>query len=275
MSLTLLRDERQHYVGLVVVFEDLTEVLKVQRMSAWREVARRIAHEIKNPLTPIQLSAQRLRRRYADKLDGDAGVFDECTSTIIRQVDELKTLVNEFSNFARLPAAKPRPSDLNAIAREALILYREAHRGIAFRFDEAADLPVIDLDPEQMMRVLINLLENAVAAIAGDGAPAVVPAPVPAGHAGAAGPAGEIVVTTRWDRDRQVARLEVADTGIGIPADIRPRLFEPYFSTKKTGTGLGLAIVSTIVADHNGYIRVKDHEPRGTRFVIELPAVRA
>ncbi len=267
VSLTLLRDERHHYVGLVVVFEDLTEVLKVQRMSAWREVARRIAHEIKNPLTPIQLSAQRLRRRYLEKLDGDAAVFDECTSTIIKQVDELKTLVNEFSNFARLPAANPRPSDLNVIAREALALYREAHKGIAFTMDEAPDLPVIDLDPDQMKRVLINLLENAVAAIAGEGAPAMSGAGLPPGGA----PMGEVTITTRVDGERRVVRLDVADTGCGIPAEIRARLFEPYFSTKKNGTGLGLAIVSTIVADHNGYIRVKDSDPRGTRFVIELP----
>ncbi|HEX7127659.1 MAG TPA: ATP-binding protein [Thermodesulfobacteriota bacterium] len=266
VSLTLLRDERHHYLGLVVVFEDLTEVLKVQRMSAWREVARRIAHEIKNPLTPIQLSAQRLRRRYLEKLDGDAAVFDECTSTIIKQVDELKTLVNEFSNFARLPAVNPRPSDLNVIVREAVALYREAHKAVAFRVDEETDLPVIDLDPEQMKRVLINLLENAVAAIVGEGAVAVSGTGAPA-----AAPAGEVVVTTRVDPERQVVRLEVTDTGCGIPAEIRGRLFEPYFSTKKNGTGLGLAIVSTIVADHNGYIRVKDNEPRGTRFMIELP----
>ncbi len=280
MSLTLLRDERHHYVGLVVVFEDLTEVIKAQRMSAWREVARRIAHEIKNPLTPIQLSAQRLRRRYADRFEDDGLVFDECTSTIIKQVDELKTLVNEFSNFARLPAANPRPSDLNAVVREALALYREAHKSIAFRFDEAADMPVFDLDRDQIKRALINLLENAVAAIAEEG--------VGAGRSGAAGgrgaagaaagtggggggPAGEITVTTSYDPALNVARIEVADTGCGIPEEIRPRLFEPYFSTKKTGTGLGLAIVSTIIADHNGYIRVKDNEPRGTRFVIELP----
>jgi two-component system nitrogen regulation sensor histidine kinase NtrY len=265
VSVTLLRDERQHYVGLVVVFEDLTEVVKVQRMSAWREVARRIAHEIKNPLTPIQLSAQRLRRRYMDKVDGDGLVFDECTSTIIKQVEELKGLVDEFSTFARLPAASLRPSRLDAIVREALALYREAHKSIAFRFDEANDLPVLDLDADQMKRVLINLFENAVAAILGDAAPAA------AGAGPAAAPAGEITVTTRYDAERRVARLEVADSGCGIPADIRPRLFEPYFSTKKNGTGLGLAIVSTIVADHNGYIRVKDNEPRGTRFVIELP----
>ncbi len=265
MSVTLLRDERHHYVGLVVVFEDLTEVLKAQRMSAWREVARRIAHEIKNPLTPIQLSTQRLQRRYADRLEGDGVVFDECTSTIIKQVDELKTLVNEFSSFARLPAVSPRPSDLNKIVREALALYREAHKSIAFRCEEAPDMPAFDLDPDQIKRALINLLENAVAAVVGEGAVAG------AGGAAAGAVAGEIAVATSYDCELRVARIEVADTGCGIPDEIRARLFEPYFSTKKTGTGLGLAIVSTIIADHNGYVRVKDNEPRGTRFVIELP----
>lgn len=276
MSLTLLRDERHHYVGLVVVFEDLTEVIKAQRMSAWREVARRIAHEIKNPLTPIQLSAQRLRRRYADRFGRDGVVFDECTSTIIKQVDELKSLVNEFSNFARLPAANPTPNDLNAVVREALALYREAHKSIAFRFDEAPDMPVFDLDRDQIKRALINLLENAVAAIAEEGVGATgVRAGAAGGGTGAGGPGGgtigEIAVATSYDPALKVARVEVADTGCGIPEEIRPRLFEPYFSTKKTGTGLGLAIVSTIIADHNGYVRVKDNEPRGTRFVIELP----
>ncbi|HWP35660.1 MAG TPA: ATP-binding protein [Thermodesulfobacteriota bacterium] len=265
MRLTLLRDERGHYLGLVVVFEDLSEVIKAQRMSAWREVARRIAHEIKNPLTPIQLSAQRLRRRYGDRFGADGAVFDECTATIIKQVEELKALVNEFSNFARLPAVNPVPCDLNEVVQEALALYREAHRAIAFRFDAARDLPVVELDRNQIRRALINLLDNAVAAILGDGQA------VAAGAAAPGGAAGEIVVTTGYDPELRIVRLEVADSGCGIPPEIRDRLFEPYVSTKKGGTGLGLAIVSTIIADHNGYIRVRDNQPRGTRFVIELP----
>jgi two-component system nitrogen regulation sensor histidine kinase NtrY len=252
VSLTLLRDEEGRDMGVVAVFEDLTHVIKAQRALAWREVARRIAHEIKNPLTPIQLSAQRLRKRYLGKLQGeDVGIFDECTATIVKQVEELKNLVNEFSNFARLPAANPQPSDLNGLVEEGLFLFQEAHKNIQFSFLPAAGLPLVNLDREQIKRVLINLLDNAVAAIGGE--------------------AGLVEVVTDHDPALQVARLEVADNGIGIRPEDRGRLFEPYFSTKKSGTGLGLAIVSKIVADHNGYIRVRDNEPRGTRFVIELP----
>ncbi len=252
VSLTLLRDEEGQDMGVVAVFEDLTHVIKAQRALAWREVARRIAHEIKNPLTPIQLSAQRLRKRYLGTLQGeDVGIFDECTATIVKQVEELKSLVNEFSSFARLPAANPQPSDLNALVEEGLFLFQEAHKNIRFRFQPSAGLPRVNLDREQIKRVLINLLDNAVAAI--DGAQ------------------GLVEIVTGYDPALQVARLEVADNGVGIRTEDRGRLFEPYFSTKKTGTGLGLAIVSKIVADHNGYIRVRDNEPRGTRFVIELP----
>ncbi len=252
VSLTLLRDEEGQDMGVVAVFEDLTHVIKAQRALAWREVARRIAHEIKNPLTPIQLSAQRLRKRYLDKLQGeDVGIFDECTATIVKQVEELKNLVNEFSSFARLPAANPQPSDLNALVEEGLFLFQEAHKNIVFRFLPGAGLPPVNLDREQIKRVLINLLDNAVAAIDGQ--------------------AGQVEIVTSHDPGLQVARLELADNGIGIRPEDRGRLFEPYFSTKRSGTGLGLAIVSKIVADHNGYIRVRDNEPRGTRFVIELP----
>ncbi|OGP86853.1 MAG: hypothetical protein A2Y95_01485 [Deltaproteobacteria bacterium RBG_13_65_10] len=252
VSLTVLKDEEGDYKGMVAVFEDLTHLLKAQRALAWREVARRIAHEIKNPLTPIQLSAQRLRKRYLDKLQGeDITIFDECTATIVKQVDELKTLVNEFSNFARLPAANPAPSDLNRIVEEGLVLFQEGHKDIHFEFESHPGLPLCNLDRDQMKRVLLNLLDNAVAALDGE--------------------EGKIEVVTAYDDLLQVARLEVADNGCGIRTEDRGRLFEPYFSTKKAGTGLGLAIVSKIVADHNGYIRVRDNEPRGTRFVIELP----
>jgi two-component system nitrogen regulation sensor histidine kinase NtrY len=252
VSLTVLRDEEGQDMGVVAVFEDLTHVIKAQRALAWREVARRIAHEIKNPLTPIQLSAQRLRKRYLGKLQGeDVGIFDECTATIVKQVDELKNLVNEFSSFARLPAANPQPSDLNALVEEGLFLFQEAHKNIRFQFTPAVSLPRVNLDREQIKRVVINLLDNAVAAVDGG--------------------EGLVEIVTGYDPALQVARLEVADNGCGIRPEDRGRLFEPYFSTKKSGTGLGLAIVSKIVADHNGYIRVRDNEPHGTRFVIELP----
>ncbi|AJE02570.1 sensor histidine kinase [Geobacter pickeringii] len=249
-NLTVLRDESGEFLGTVVVFDDLTKLIKAQRMAAWREVARRIAHEIKNPLTPIQLSAQRLRRRYLPRFAAEDTVFDECTAMIVKSVDELKTLVDEFSSFARMPAATPSPNDINGIIREAVTLYRQGHRTIDFSFREEERLPPLLLDRDQIKRVFINLLDNAVAAIDGE---------------------GRIEIESSYNAELKMATITVADTGHGIAPEDKPRLFEPYFSTKKTGTGLGLAIVNTIIADHHGYIRVRDHEPRGTKFVIELP----
>jgi two-component system nitrogen regulation sensor histidine kinase NtrY len=216
-------------------------------------VARRIAHEVKNPLTPIKLSAQRLIRRYEPKLAGDLTVFQECTQTIVRQVEELQRLVNEFSTFARLPSVRLAQADLKAIAEDAMALFRVGHGEVKFELDCADYIPVFDLDREQMSRVLINLLDNAVAAVE------------------AVGPPRQVAVRLFYDDILKFVRLEVEDSGPGVPPEDRLRLFEPYFSTKKGGTGLGLAIVSTIVTDHNGYIRVQDNQPRGTRVIIELP----
>jgi two-component system nitrogen regulation sensor histidine kinase NtrY len=218
-------------------------------MEAWREVARRIAHEIKNPLTPIQLSAERLRKRYARMLEDDGGILDKCTTTIIQQVDELKNLVNEFAQFARLPSAQLTSNDLNEIVSEALFLFKEGHKDIEFQFHSEV-IPQLELDREQIKRVLINLLDNAVAAVNG---------------------AGEIRLSTAFDRARGVVTLEVADNGCGLTTETRSRIFEPYFSTKENGTGLGLTIVSQIIEDHRGYVRALNNEPRGTRFSIELP----
>jgi len=250
-NLTVLKDENDVFMGMVVVLDDLTSLIKAQRMAAWREVARRIAHEIKNPLTPIQLSAQRLRKRYLSRFEGEEKVFDECTAMIIKSVDELKGLVDEFSNFARMPAAVPSPNDLNAILKEALTLYVEAHRHIRFTLNTDDSIPAILLDRDQIKRVLINLLDNAVAAIEGE---------------------GEIELASSYDRELKMATFTVSDTGHGIAAQDRPRLFEPYFSRKKSGTGLGLAIVNTIITDHHGFIRAKENFPKGSRFIIELPA---
>ncbi|HIC86361.1 MAG TPA: HAMP domain-containing protein [Desulfobacterales bacterium] len=254
VSLNMLRDDKGKNIGFVAVIEDLSEIEKAQRMAAWREVARRIAHEVKNPLTPIQLSAQRLKKRYRGVLDRENGrIFDECTTMIIRQVEELKRLVDEFSNFARMPAANPVPSDIKEIINETVLLYREAHKDINISFSHDQDVPIFNLDREQMKRVMINLLDNAVAAVDG---------------------AGEIQIQLSYNQTLQMVRIEVIDNGKGIPAEHRDRLFEPYFSTKKHGTGLGLAIVNTIVTDHNGFIRIFDNKPKGTRVVIELPVRR-
>ena len=256
VKVALLRDEEERYLGMVVVLDDLTQLQKAQRAEAWREVARRIAHEIKNPLTPIQLSAQRLRKRYLNQFGQDGAIFDECTQTIITQVEELKNLVNEFSSFARMPAANPTPNNLNEIIREAMVLYVEGHKHIRFEFKPDEKVPVFNLDKDQIKRVIVNLLDNSVAAVDS--------------MAGKDGE-GQITVYTQLDPLMNLARIEVADTGCGVAPEDKPLLFEPYFSTKPSGTGLGLAIVNTIVSDHHGYARVRDNVPRGTRLIIELP----
>ena len=254
VNVTVLKDDNEEFMGTVVVFDDLTQLLKAQRMAAWREVARRIAHEIKNPLTPIQLSAQRLRKRYLQKFSNEETVFDECTAMIIKSVDELKTLVDEFSNFARMPAAQLNANDLNEIIREAVALYIEAHRRINFSLSIDNKMPLLQLDRDQIKRVLINIIDNAIAAVDEE---------------------GKIDISSSYNVELRMATCVIADNGHGIAPDDRPRLFEPYFSTKKTGTGLGLSIVNTIISDHHGFIRVKDNEPKGTKFIIEFPAAGA
>ena len=250
LKTTAIKDDAGQNLGMVTVFEDLTELERAQRQAAWREVARAIAHEVKNPLTPIKLAAQRLRRRYLGKIPDDGKVFDECTRVISDQVDEIKNLVNEFSRFARLPHVTLAPHDLNALVQEALTLYQEVQPRINLKFNPDPALPPISLDREQMKRVLLNLVDNALASIPD---------------------AGEISLSVQGEPDAERVRLEIADTGMGIPEPDKARVFEPYFSTKRGGTGLGLAIVHSIIADHQGQIRVEDNDPRGTRFIIELP----
>lgn len=251
LHMTLLRAGNGEVLGMVTVLDDLTQMMRAQRMAAWREVARRIAHEIKNPLTPIQLSAQRLRKRYLSRFSDDEKVFDECTEMIIKSVDDLKTLVNEFSNFARMPAIQPESNNLNDLIRETLTLYQEAHRGVNFNVSMDAGMPQLMIDRDQIKRVLINILENAVAAM---------------------GEHGTVTLTTLFDNVLKIAVISISDDGPGILSEDKPRLFEPYFSTKKSGTGLGLAIVSSIVTDHGGFVRVRDNVPHGAVFVVELPA---
>lgn len=243
-----LTDEAGDRMGIVMVIDDLTELEKAQRMAAWREVARRIAHEVKNPLTPISLSAQRLKRRYSAQV-GDT-VFEECTQMIINHVDLIRNLVNEFSTFARFPTADLKPDALAPIIDDTVALYREGHPQIEFKLDVEADLPELNLDRQQTKQALINLLDNAVAAIRNQ---------------------GQITITVIHDPILKLVRLEVADTGSGITDEDKSRLFEPNFSTKKSGMGLGLTIVNSIITDHNGVIRVQDNQPQGAKFVIELP----
>ncbi|HHO48261.1 MAG TPA: HAMP domain-containing protein [Desulfobacteraceae bacterium] len=249
VNITRLMDESRH-IGYVIVFDNLTKLEKAQRLAAWQEVARRIAHEIKNPLTPIQLSAQRLRKRYLDRITEDREVFDQCTTTIVNQVEEIKRLVSEFSDFARMPQVKKKTGNLVSIAEDIFILYREAHKHIVFTLDCREPIPDFSFDPVQIKRILINLLDNAVSVL-------------PEG--------GEITLSLYINRAEHTVVMELADTGPGIQDNIKLRLFEPYFSTKKSGTGLGLAIARTIVTEHNGSIRVRDNHPRGAVFIVELP----
>ncbi|MBI2527218.1 MAG: PAS domain-containing protein [Candidatus Rokubacteria bacterium] len=253
-SATALRGPDGTDMGLVLVFDDLTELLKAQRLAAWREVAQRIAHEIKNPLTPIQLSAQRLRRRLAG--DGsleEKRLLEEATATIIQEVDGLKQLVDEFSRFARMPALSLRPTDLARLLDGVIVLYRESHPALTITSAFSPDLPQIEVDPNQIKRAVLNLVDNAVEAV---------------------GQSGEVTVETVWLPEARRARIVVADTGPGIAQEDRERLFLPYFSTKATGMGLGLPIVHQIVTDHGGTIWLEDNLPQGSRFVLELPAGR-
>ncbi len=243
-----LKDELGDPIGIVMVIDDLTELEKAQRMAAWREVARRIAHEVKNPLTPISLSAQRLKRRYSAQIN--ESVFDECTRMIIDHVDLIRNLVNEFSTFARFPTADPKPCQLPPIIEETVSLYREGHPDITFDVKIGEDIPQMNLDRQQFKQAMINLVDNAVAAIRNR---------------------GRIAILVIYDPILKMVRLEVADDGPGIFDADKIRLFEPNFSTKTTGMGLGLTIVNSIVTDHHGVISVQNNLPRGAKFVIELP----
>jgi len=249
LHINALKTNSGDTMGMVVVFDDLTDLEKAERMAAWREVARRIAHEVKNPLTPIALSAERLKRRYADQID--ESIFEECTQMIIDHVDLIRTLVNEFSAFAKFPAANPKPQHLPDIIEETVALYREGHPEINFMVSIAEEMPKIHIDRQQIKQALINLVDNAVAALRN---------------------AGNIIISLTHDPILKMVRLEVADNGPGITDVDKTRLFEPNFSTKSAGMGLGLTIVNSIVMDHKGMIRVTDNQPKGAKFVIELPA---
>jgi len=248
--------------GSVLFFEDVSQIVAAQRVEVWREVARRIAHEIKNPLTPIQLSAQRMQRRLATRLEGeDRAVLEDSTRAIVNEVDELKRLVGEFAEFARRTPNEKRPQDLNHLVEETLPLFSQARPEIPMRFEPDAALPAVDLNREAIKRALVNLLDNAVAAVSGE-----IKGPMRT-HA-----PREIVVRTRYDADLDRACLEVADTGPGVSPELRARIFEPYYSTRAGGTGLGLAIVASIAADHHAFVRHRENLPCGSRFVIEFPA---
>ena len=237
--------------GVVIVFDDVSPLIRAQKVAAWREVARRLAHEIKNPLTPIQLCAERMRRHFSDAPDATKALVEECTTTIVGEVESLKGLVDEFSQFARMPAPRAVTTDLHVLLDDALALYRGLFTDVEIRAHYAASLPKVSVDPEQIRRVVINLIDNAIEAT---------------------DRRGTIDVETQHDAAHNIVRVVIADNGPGIPPAEREKLFLPYYSTKQRGSGLGLAIVRRIVAEHGGSIDVTDNMPTGTRFIIELPA---
>jgi two-component system, NtrC family, nitrogen regulation sensor histidine kinase NtrY len=242
-------------VGYVLVFEDLSDLLRAQKQAAWREVARRVAHEIKNPLTPIALSAERIERHLTRGSAPDAASLDiirSCAETIRNAVETVRSLVDEFSVLARFPASRPQPASLNNLVEGALIMFNGRMDGINLRTELANDLPAVMADPEAIKRAVANLVDNAAESMQD----AIVK---------------EITISTSLVASREAIELIVSDTGQGVSRDVKERLFLPYFSTKQRGTGLGLAIVSRIVEDHHGSIRVEENKPVGSRFVIELP----
>jgi two-component system nitrogen regulation sensor histidine kinase NtrY len=249
MRVSSLKDSSGAAIGSVIVFDDLTELIRAKKAETWQDVARRIAHEFKNPLTPIKLSAERLRKKHAERAADFDTVFDECSWTIVQEADGLRKLVDEFANFARMPGSNPVPQPLAPVIESAAKLYTVAHKDIRIQIDLLPDLPDVVLDGEQMKRVFINLFENAVEAMEGRGA---------------------IRISSRMSAGG-MAQIEVADEGPGIAAEDVPKLFQPDFSRKKKKSGLGLAIVLRIIKDHAGSIRVERNEPRGARFVMELP----
>jgi len=239
----------QKYIGLLVVFDDLTNIIKAQKAVAWQEVARRIAHEIKNPLTPIKLSTERMVKKWETKESDFDQVFERSTKTIIKEVEGLKRLVDEFSRFSKMPEIKKMPSHLPTIIDEVVNLYK-GYKGIEVNVLLPEECPLIEVDKEQFKRVMINIFDNAVHAISNK---------------------GKIDVKLRFDLASNMAFIDIADNGPGIRDEDKERLFLPYFSTKKEGTGLGLAIANRIIAEHRGYIRVRDNEPKGTIFTMEIP----
>jgi PAS domain S-box-containing protein len=259
--------------GAVVVIEDLSELIAAQRASAWQEVARRMAHEIKNPLTPIQLAAERIAKRFSGSSqisvvssqmgtltpnaasdDQMKKVVEDGTSTIVREVQSLKAMVDEFTRFARLPAAKLEAGDLNEVIRQVSELYVDRVEQVRIDHELAADLPLTLIDAEQIKRVFVNLIDNAIEAFDDD----------VSDH--------RIFIMTRYDVARDLIVSEVSDNGRGIAMADLQKLFQPYFSTKGRGTGLGLAIVQRIITEHNGKIKAVGNQPRGAKFIVELPA---
>jgi two-component system nitrogen regulation sensor histidine kinase NtrY len=256
VTVATLRHQGQRS-GYVVVFEDLSDLLKAQKQAAWREVARRVAHEIKNPLTPIALSAERIQRHLERATPPDKAsleVFRSCAETIASAVETVRRLVDDFSTLARFPASHPHPADINEVIESALSMFNGRMDGIGLHKSLSADLPKVMADAEAIKRAVANLVDNAAEAMQDS-------------------LVREIQISTSLVASRDAVEITIADTGHGVTRELKERLFLPYFSTRKRGTGLGLAIVSRVIEEHGGSIRVEENQPVGSRFIVELPVV--
>ncbi len=255
VNAVILKGEKGDDYGIVAVFEDITELEKMQRIAAWREVAKRIAHEIKNPLTPIKLSAQRLEKKFSASMDDPS--FFQSTELIIRQVETLQEMVKEFSAFAKLPEVRLKPDDLKTLLQETISEFRQSHRDIEWTLEVDSSLPEFNFDRDALKRVFMNLFLNACEALSS-----------------LKDKDKKVMVSADFDPQLKRVFVLVTDNGPGLSSEERARMFEPYYSSKRDGTGLGLAIVKSIVSDHGGYVRVKSNKPRGTIFVVELPVLK-
>ena len=250
VSVSNLFDEENHYMGMVCAFDDLTQLIKAQKMAAWQEVARRLAHEIKNPLTPIQLCTERLRKKFYEDTTEYKKIFNECTETIILEVNDLKTMIDEFSLFARMPLPNLKKENLNQLISTLLARYQQIYSDIEFYQELSKDIPEIDLDREQIKRVFINLFDNAIDSMIMNQKKKI------------------LKTISIYDTIMSKVKIAIIDNGMGMPPEDKTKLFVPYFSTKKEGRGLGLAIVYRIINDHNGAITVEDNLPKGTKFTL-------
>jgi two-component system nitrogen regulation sensor histidine kinase NtrY len=251
INVATLKDKSNRYMGMIVMLDDLTQLIRAQKVAAWREVAKKIAHEIKNPLTPIQLSAERVRKKFKNNEITDGQVIDECMKTIVREVNAIKNIVNEFSRFARMPETKLSEADINSVINNALLLYDDRNPNIKIIKELNDNIPKIKIDPDKIKRALINLIDNAIESI---------------------DDCGQITISSHFMLKNNAIQITISDTGHGIDPEDKPKLFLPNFSTKSKGAGLGLTIADQIISDHHGNIKVEDNIPQGTNFIIEIPA---
>lgn len=250
IHISILKNEMNDEIGRIMVFDDMTPIVNAQRAAAWTEVARRIAHEIKNPLTPIRLAAERIAKKFGGQIQDPA--FQDSIRMIVSQVDDMRILVNEFSQFARLPQVKLMQGQINTVLKQTAEIYQQTSPQIHFDIVLDKNLPEFKFDPDQIKRVFVNLIDNALAAVQSEQHP-------------------EIQIKTEYQIQHQLLKISIADNGVGIPQRDRVRVFEPYFSTKEKGTGLGLPIVKSIIEDHSGVIRALENVPKGTKMYIEIP----